>query len=67
VHIILYLVSVVILSIDSNNNNNELLLIDIEKKVERCKIVEFFKDIRCKLIELKNLFSMRLLLSKAKL
>jgi hypothetical protein len=53
-------------SIDSNENNNELLLVIIEKKVEWCKIVELFK-VRYKLIELKYLFSMRLLLSEAKL
>jgi hypothetical protein len=53
-------------SIDSNKNDDELLLVVIEKKVEWCKIVELFKA-RHKSIELKNLFSMRLLLSKAKL
>jgi hypothetical protein len=53
-------------SIDSNRDDNELLLIIIEKKVEWYKIVELFK-VRYKLIELKILFSMRLLLSKAKL
>jgi hypothetical protein len=49
-----------------DRDNNELLLVIIKKKVEWYKIIELFK-VRCKLIELKNLFSIRLLLSKAKL
>jgi hypothetical protein len=53
-------------SIDSNRDNNELLLVIIEKKVEWYKIIELFK-VRYKLIRLKILFSIRLLLSKAKL
>jgi hypothetical protein len=35
--------------------------------MKRYKIMELFKDVRYELIELKNLFSMRLLLSEAKL
>jgi hypothetical protein len=50
-----------------DRDNNELLLIIIEKKVEWCKIIELFKNIRYKLIELKILFPIRLLLSEAKL
>jgi hypothetical protein len=38
----------------------------LKKKVERCKIVELFKA-RRELIRLKILFSIRLLLSEAKL
>jgi hypothetical protein len=53
-------------SIDSNRNDNELLLVIIEKKVEWYKIIELFK-VRYELIRLKILFSMRLLLSEAKL
>jgi hypothetical protein len=53
-------------SIDRDRDDNELLLVIIEKKVEWYKIVELFK-VRCELIELKNLFSIRLLLSEAKL
>jgi hypothetical protein len=49
-----------------NRDDDELLLVVVEKKVERCKIVELFK-VRRELIGLKNLFSMRLLLSEAKL
>jgi hypothetical protein len=50
-----------------DRDDNKLLLIVIEKKVEWCKIMELFKNIRYKLIELKILFPMRLLLSEAKL
>ena len=49
-----------------NENDDELLLVVIEKKVERYKIIELFK-VRYELIELKNLFSIELLLSEAKL
>jgi hypothetical protein len=43
---------------------NYFLLL-LKKKVEWYKVIELF-NIRYKLIELKNLFSMRLLLSEAK-
>ena len=49
-----------------DGDDDELLLVVIEKKVERCKVVELFKA-RRESIGLKNLFSMRLLLSEAKL
>jgi hypothetical protein len=53
-------------SADSDGNDDELLLVVVEKKVERCKVVELFK-VRRKSIELKILFPTRLLLSEAKL
>jgi hypothetical protein len=53
-------------SADRDEDDDELLLVVVEKKVERCKVVELFKA-RRELIGLKNLFSMGLLLSEAKL
>ena len=32
----------VVLSADDDGNDDELLLVDVEKKVERCKVVELF-------------------------
>jgi hypothetical protein len=40
--------------------------INLDIIIEWCKIIELFK-VRYELIELKNLFSMKLLLSEAKL
>jgi hypothetical protein len=52
-------------SADGDRDDDELLLVVIEKKVERCKVVELFKA-RRKSIGLKILFPTGLLLSEAK-
>jgi hypothetical protein len=49
-----------------DGDDDELLLVVIEKKVERCKVVELFKNVGRESTGLKNLFSMGLLLSEAK-